>query len=46
MFGVSALFSDHEQLVSRPEIDIVAVTVKVPHHRELVMAALATGKAV
>src|SRR5438445_5919562 len=39
-FGVSAVFSDHEQLVTRPDIDVVAVTVKVPHHRELVSAAL------
>src|SRR5207302_8527122 len=45
-FGVSAVFSDHEQLVTRPDIDMVAVTVKVPHHRELVSAALAAGKAV
>src|SRR5438309_11765508 len=46
MFGVSAVFSDHEQLVSQPDIDVVVVTVKVPHHRELVAAALAAGKAV
>jgi predicted dehydrogenase len=46
VFGVSAVFSDHEQLVAQPDIDIVAVTVKVPHHRELVVAALAAGKAV
>src|SRR5437763_11570510 len=46
MFGVSAVFSDHEQLVTQPDIDVVAVTVKVPHHRELVCAALAAGKAV
>src|SRR5207244_8817307 len=45
-FGVSAVFSGHEQLVTRPDIDVVAVTVKVPHHRELVSAALAAGKAV
>ena len=45
-FGVSAVFSDHEQLVSQPDIDVVVVTVKVPHHRELVSAALAAGKAV
>ena len=45
-FGVSAVFSDHEQLVTRPDIDVVAVTVKVPHHRELVDAAVAAGKAV
>ena len=46
VFGVSAVFSDHEQLVTRPDVDVVAVTVKVPHHRELVSAALAAGKAV
>jgi len=45
-FGVSAVFSDHEQLVTQPDVDVVAVTVKVPHHRELVSAALAAGKAV
>src|SRR5256884_4011321 len=46
VFGVSAVFSDHEQLVTQPDIDVVAVTVKVPHHRELVTAALVAGKAV
>jgi predicted dehydrogenase len=46
VFGVSAVFSDHEQLVTRPDIDMVAVTVKAPRHRELVDAALAAGKAV
>jgi len=46
VFGISAVFSDHEQLVSQSDIDVVAVTVKAPHHRELVSAALAAGKAV
>src|SRR6266853_94105 len=46
VFGVSAVFSDHEQLVTQPDVHVVAVTVKVPHHRELVSAALAAGKAV
>src|SRR5205807_4819658 len=45
-FGVRKVFSDHEQLVTRPDIDVVAVTVKVPRHRQLVCAALAAGKAV
>ena len=45
-FRVSAVFSDHEKLVIQPDIDVVVVTVKVPHHRELVSAALAAGKAV
>src|SRR5438034_2150492 len=46
VFGVRAVFSDHKQLVSQPDIDVVAVTVKVPRHREIVSAALAAGKAV
>src|SRR5437899_1539512 len=46
VFGVSAVFADHEQLVTQPDIDVVTVTVRVPHHRELVTAALAAGKAV
>src|SRR5437773_3583360 len=46
VFRVSLVFSDHKQLVRQPDIDVVAVTVKVPHHRELVSAALAAGKAV
>src|SRR5713101_196441 len=46
VFGVSAVFSDYEQLVTQPDIDLVAVTVKVPQHRELVSAALAASKAV
>src|SRR6266851_7303289 len=45
-FAVGAVFSDHEKLVTRPDIDVVVVTVKAPHHRELVSAALAAGKAV
>src|SRR5438876_10645731 len=45
-FGVGSVFSDHEQLVTQSDIDVVAVTVKVPHHRELVSAALAAGTAV
>jgi predicted dehydrogenase len=45
-FGVAAVFSHHDELVAQPDVDVVAVTVKVPHHRELVSAALAAGKAV
>jgi predicted dehydrogenase len=45
-FEVGAVFSDHEELVVHSDVDVVAVTVKVPHHRELVSAALAGGKAV
>jgi predicted dehydrogenase len=46
VFGVSAVFSDHEQLVTQPDVDLVTITVKVPHHRQLVSAALDAGKAV
>src|SRR2546421_8131492 len=46
VFGVSAVFADHQQMLTQPDIDVVAVTVKVPHHRQLVAAALAAGKAV
>src|SRR2546425_10628686 len=45
-FGVRKVFSNHEQLVTQPDVDVVIVTVKVPHHRELVSAALAAGNAV
>jgi predicted dehydrogenase len=45
-FGVAAVFAHHEDLVVQPEVDVVAVTVKAQHHRELVSAALAAGKAV
>src|SRR2546426_6974070 len=44
LLGVSAVFSHHQQLVSQPDIDAVAATVKVPHHRELVSAALPASK--
>jgi len=46
VFGVPAVFSEHQEMVTQPDIDVVAVTVKVPHHRELVSAAIAAGKAV
>src|SRR5438034_4733390 len=45
-FGITKVFTDHWQRVTQPDVDVVAVTVKVPHHRELVSAALAAGKAV
>jgi predicted dehydrogenase len=45
VFGANTVFADHEQRVAQPDHDVVAVTVRVPHHRELVRAALAAGKA-
>ena len=45
LFAVPA-FDDHQDLVSRADVDVVAITVKVPHHLELATAALEAGKAV
>jgi predicted dehydrogenase len=43
-FGVAQAFDNHADLVNAPGVDLVAVTVKVPHHRALVLAALEAGK--
>jgi predicted dehydrogenase len=45
-FGVGCWFADPYQLIRDETIDVVTVAVKVPAHRELVLAALAAGKAV
>src|SRR5438067_1024732 len=46
LFGVPLAFDNHQDLVNSPDVDVVAVTVKVPHHLELATAALDAGKAV
>ncbi len=46
LFGVPAAFDNHQELVNSATVDVVAVTVKVPHHLELASAALEAGKAV
>src|SRR5437867_8136362 len=46
LFGVPAAFDNHRDLVNRPDVDVVAITVKVPYHLELATAALDAGKAV
>ena len=43
-FGVELAFDDHRKLVSDPTIDVIAVSVRVPHHHALTMAALDSGK--
>ena len=43
-FGAARGFGDSLELVRDPEVDVVAVTVKVPEHRAIVLAALAEGK--
>src|SRR5207249_2626261 len=46
LFGVPEAFDNHQELVNSAAVDVVAVTVKVPHHLELATAALEAGKAV
>src|SRR5437773_5010556 len=46
LFGVPLAFDNHQDLVNSADVDVVAVTVKVPHHLELATAALEAGKAV
>lgn len=45
-FGVPRAFGSTAELVASPDVDVVVVTVKVPHHRELVSRALNAGKSV
>ena len=45
-FGVRRAFDNHHDLVNSADVDVVAITVKVPHHVELATAALTAGKAV
>src|SRR5436309_7680755 len=46
LFGVRIAFDNHQDLVNRADVDVVAVTVKVPYHLELATAALHADKAV
>lgn len=43
-FKLPHAFENAQALVSSPEVDLVVVTVKVPHHHELVTKALDAGK--
>jgi predicted dehydrogenase len=43
-FGAQRAYSDSLALVRAPEIDVVAVTVRVPEHRAVVLAGLEAGK--
>ncbi len=45
-FGVPLAFDNTHDLVNSAEVDVVAITVKVPHHFELATAALTAGKSV
>jgi len=44
--GARLAFHDVEELVACPEIDLVAIVVRVPRHHELASIALRAGKAV
>lgn len=43
-FGAQQAFGDSFDLCRSPDIDLVLVTVRVPEHHDLVMAALTAGK--
>jgi predicted dehydrogenase len=45
VLGVDA-YDNHQALIAHPSVDLVVVTVKVPHHRAIVASALAAGKMV
>ena len=43
-FGAMTGYADGKDLIRDPAVDIVAIAVKVPDHRDLVLAALDAGK--
>lgn len=43
-FGAARAYGDTLEMVRSPEVDVVAVLVKVPEHRAIVLAALEAGK--
>jgi predicted dehydrogenase len=45
-FGANRWFSDPLAMINHDQIDVITISVKVPAHRELVLAALNAGKAV
>lgn len=45
-FGAELAFHDIDAMAAHPEVDLVVVCVRVPWHRDLVMAGLRAGKAV
>src|SRR5919202_750815 len=45
-FGAELAFHDFEAMIAHPDIDLVAVVVRVPGHYALVKSALEAGKAV
>ncbi len=45
-FGAPLAFHDIDEMAASPEVDLVVVCVRVPWHKDLVMAGLRGGKAV
>ncbi len=43
-FGTELAFHDYTEMANHPDIDLVAVCVRVPFHYEIAMAALQAGK--
>ncbi|MDF2938664.1 MAG: hypothetical protein K0Q90_4037 [Paenibacillaceae bacterium] len=44
LHGIGAYYADASEMAGQPDIDVVAVTVKVPEHDRLIRAALDGGK--
>jgi predicted dehydrogenase len=45
-FGAALAFHDMNEMVAHPDVDLIAVVVRVPLHKQLVMPALAAKKPV
>lgn len=45
-FGADLAFHEMNEMVAHPEVDLIAVVVRVPLHKELVTAAIDAGKPV
>ena len=43
-FGIPRAFHDYREMVQSPDIDMVVVSVRVPFHHEMTIAALEAGK--
>jgi predicted dehydrogenase len=44
-FGAELAFSDFDRMLAHPDIDLIAVVVRVPQHYDLTLKALRAGKA-
>lgn len=44
LFGAPLWFTDHTDMMRHPDIDLVAICVKAPHHYVIAHAALSAGK--